>query len=196
MRDSIIFYRSFYEAIYELEPSVQAEVYTAIFEYSLNFKEMELSGLPKTIFTLIKPQLDANNRRFQNGKKGGRPSEKEPRKNQRITETEPKNNQTITETEANVNVNENVNENENKNGKGKGKRFTPPTIEEVKKYCLERKNSVDATKWHDHYTSNGWMVGKNKMKDWKAAVRTWEKNDFSDSRNDNGKQQQEVKFLN
>lgn len=60
MRDSIIFYRSFYEAISELEPDVQAKVYTAIFEYSLNFNEVELSGLPKTIFTLIKPQLDAN----------------------------------------------------------------------------------------------------------------------------------------
>lgn len=54
------------------------------------------------------------------------------------------------------------------------KKFTPPTIEEVIKYCRERNNGVDPNKWIDHYTSNGWMVGKNKMKDWKAAVRTWE----------------------
>jgi hypothetical protein len=60
--------------------------------------------------------------------------------------------------------------------KSSAKRFTPPTIEEVKKYCWERKNVVDFQRWHDHYTSNGWMVGKNKMKDWKAAVRTWERN--------------------
>lgn len=55
--------------------------------------------------------------------------------------------------------------------------FKPPTIEEVKTYCLERKNNVDADKWHDFYLSKGWMVGKNKMKDWKAAVRTWEHKD-------------------
>ena len=52
--------------------------------------------------------------------------------------------------------------------------FTPPTLQEVSAYCLERANGVDPNKWHDFYTSKGWMVGKNKMKDWKAAVRTWE----------------------
>ena len=57
-------------------------------------------------------------------------------------------------------------------------RFTPPTLEEVKSYCLERKNNVDAQRFIDYYSSNGWMVGKNKMKDWKAAVRTWERNSF------------------
>lgn len=60
--------------------------------------------------------------------------------------------------------------------KKKAKRFTPPSREEVQAYCLERKNTVDAERFIDYYTSNGWMVGKNKMKDWKAAVRTWEKN--------------------
>lgn len=69
MRDSLIFYRSFYEAIKELPKETQAEVYTAIFEYSLNFKEVELNGLAKTIFTLIRPQLEANNKRFVNGSK-------------------------------------------------------------------------------------------------------------------------------
>lgn len=58
MRDSIIFYRSFHEAIKELDLKSQAIIYNAIFEYSLNFNEIELSGIPKTIFTLIKPQLD------------------------------------------------------------------------------------------------------------------------------------------
>lgn len=56
------------------------------------------------------------------------------------------------------------------------KRFIPPTVEQVREYCLERGNDVDPQRFVDHYTSNGWMVGKNKMKDWKAAVRTWEKN--------------------
>lgn len=56
-------------------------------------------------------------------------------------------------------------------------RFTPPTIEDVKSYCSERGNHVDAEHFHAYYTANGWKVGKNPMKDWKAAVRTWERND-------------------
>lgn len=64
-------------------------------------------------------------------------------------------------------------------GKDAHTRFTPPTVEEVKAYCEERKNGVDAQHWFDYYASNGWKVGKNAMKDWKAAVRTWEKNGFT-----------------
>lgn len=56
------------------------------------------------------------------------------------------------------------------------KSFTPPTVEEVKAYCTERNNGIDAEHFVDYYTSNGWKVGKNQMKDWKAAVRTWERN--------------------
>jgi hypothetical protein len=54
------------------------------------------------------------------------------------------------------------------------KTFVPPTLEEVTAYCRERKNGINPEKWLDHYRSNGWKVGKNKMVDWKAAVRTWE----------------------
>lgn len=66
---------------------------------------------------------------------------------------------------------------ENRIGKGNEKtsRFTPPTLDEVKEYCLSRNNNVDAERWIDFYESKGWMIGKNKMKNWKAAVRTWEK---------------------
>lgn len=59
--------------------------------------------------------------------------------------------------------------------KKKARKFVPPTVEEVKEYCLSRNNSVDADRFVDFYEAKGWMVGKNKMKDWKAAVRTWEK---------------------
>ena len=55
-------------------------------------------------------------------------------------------------------------------------RFSPPSIAEVQAYCQERQNNVDAQRFVDYYTSNGWKVGKNAMKDWKAAVRQWERN--------------------
>ena len=66
------------------------------------------------------------------------------------------------------------------------KRFVKPTVDEVKSYCESRGNSVDPERFVDFYEAKGWMVGKNHMKDWKAAVRTWErkedKDDFSDER--------------
>lgn len=54
-------------------------------------------------------------------------------------------------------------------------RLKRPTLEDVKAYCALRQNTVDPQKWFDHYTANGWKVGKNPMKDWQAAVRTWER---------------------
>ena len=55
-------------------------------------------------------------------------------------------------------------------------RFIPPTVDEVQAYCEERKNGVDARCFVDFYESKNWVVGKAKMKNWKAAVRTWERN--------------------
>jgi hypothetical protein len=57
--------------------------------------------------------------------------------------------------------------------------FVQPTIEEVQAYCQERKSSVDPEAWHAYYSANGWRVGRNPMRDWQAAVRTWEKNGYS-----------------
>ena len=56
-------------------------------------------------------------------------------------------------------------------------KFVPPTVDEISEYCRERKNNVNPEKFFDFYESKGWMIGKNKMKDWKAAVRTWERGD-------------------
>ena len=53
--------------------------------------------------------------------------------------------------------------------------FHPPTLDEVEAYCRERNNGVDAQRFVDYYQSNGWMVGRAKMKDWRAAVRNWER---------------------
>lgn len=60
----------------------------------------------------------------------------------------------------------------------KRKRFEKPTLSEIKEYCIERNNNVNAEHFFDYYESNGWKVGKNSMKDWKAAVRTWERSEY------------------
>jgi hypothetical protein len=66
--------------------------------------------------------------------------------------------------------------------KGGNKRFKPPTIDEVSMYCIERGNSINAEAFVDFYESKGWMVGKNKMKAWKAALRTWETREAQNKR--------------
>ena len=61
----------------------------------------------------------------------------------------------------------------------KPKRFVKPTVEEIDKYCRSRGNNIDARKFYDYYESNGWKVGKNPMKSWEAAVRTWERSEYN-----------------
>lgn len=80
-----------------------------------------------------------------------------------------------------------TNKNENNEKNEKKKREVRPTFEEVKEYCSERGNKVNPQKWYDHYTSNGWRVGKNPMKDWKASVRKWEINNQNFENHDDNK---------
>ena len=98
-----------------------------------------------------------------------------------ITDEQQTNNKQVT-----TNKNDKKEKNENNT-------FTPPTAEDVKSYCLERKNFVNANTFIDFYESKGWMVGRNKMKDWKACVRTWEK-----SSTEHHKQQEPIQdhFMN
>ena len=115
----------------------------------------------------------------QNGLKGGRPVTKD---NQEEA-NESKNNQS----EANESHKEKKRNNKEKERNGKEAinivpltRFVPPTEDEVALYCIERRNHVNAQKFVDYYSSNGWKVGRNPMKDWKAAVRTWEKSEITE----------------
>lgn len=85
MRDSFIFYRSFYEAMKELEPTLKAQLLDVIMEYALNGNEIECEGTVKGMYVLIKPQIDANNRKRENGKLGGRPKESAEERNARYS---------------------------------------------------------------------------------------------------------------
>lgn len=169
----MVIYRSFYEAIKDLTPNDQAEVWGAVFDYGLNENEQQLEGLPSTIFKLIKPQLDANLRKYENGQKGGRPknlTETKAKPNHNLTETklEPKHNLSKSKTKPNVNENVNVNENENVNVNELG--FTPPSFSVI---VQEFPEFQEAQRFVDFYTSKGWKVGAAQMTDWRAAVRSW-----------------------
>lgn len=111
-KESFVFYKSFYDALQDLKDKDRLKVYDAICEMALNGNERNLTGISKTVFTLIKPQVIANNRRYENGKKGGRPKKEtigfEKNKTIGYLKTE-------TKTKPNVNVNDNVNDNVNAN---------------------------------------------------------------------------------
>lgn len=109
-RDSFIFYRSFYEAIEEVDTETQVAIYNAICRKALYDEDTTLSGTAKILYTLIKPQLDANNKRYSDGQKGGRPKKETDGCKEKETSgyknKKPNNNEN-----ENVNVNENENEN-------------------------------------------------------------------------------------
>lgn len=172
MRDSMVFYRSFYEAVKDLSPEDFKKAVCTLMDYGLDEIVPESTGIEKTIYVMAKPQIDKNNQRYVNGKSGGR----KPSVNQIETKQEPNDNQTETKCEPNVNVNDNVNDREG----NKRTRFVPPTHQNVAEYCKEKGyDSLDIDRFIDFYSSKGWMVGKNKMKDWKAAVRNWARQDVA-----------------
>lgn len=286
MAESFVIYRSFHEALKDLPPEQYGRVMFAINEYALNGTEPELTGCEKAFFMLMRPQIDANTKRRENGKlgaeygrKGGRPQNKNPigvsesEKNNPIgvSNCEKENPKQTPNVNANANENENVNANDNANenansgvseetpgGSGgtpasapdtptpepekethsepfqnsiattkqnihrtlmvnkpggietalglaselaqetaqrcnfspantdnpvhesppekpkPSPRFIKPSVEEIRAYCAERQNHLDAQSFYDFYESKGWMIGKDKMKDWRACIRTWE----------------------
>lgn len=98
-RKAVVFYRNFYEAIKGLPVELKAEVYDAVMEYGLNGEEpTALSTMARTIFVLIKPSIDTNNTRYENGKGGGRPKKHEEQTKNEIVKTERKPNENQTET--------------------------------------------------------------------------------------------------
>ena len=107
------------------------------------------------------------------------------------TITQQSNNGDATQNHPNNNDNKVKNENNDKKGcRDKTPRFIPPTLDDIKNYVAERGLSCDAEKFFDFYQSKGWMVGKNKMKDWRAAVRNWARTEKQDNKRDG------IKFCN
>jgi hypothetical protein len=123
MNDAVIFYRSFYEAVKDLPPSDYKEAVNAMLGYDMDGTEPDAfeSKVAQIVYTMAKPQIDANNKRYENGCKGGRPKKEnqkktKPKPNDNQTETEPKpNDNDNVNDNVNVNDNENVNENDNDN---------------------------------------------------------------------------------
>ena len=204
MRDGFIFYESFWNAIRGLPAQTQLTLYNALAGYALCDLEPDFGddAIAGGFFTLMRPQIDANNRRREAGMRGGRPAksaeqepyescgdnEKKVSRNQDVTKAEPNDNQAITNAEpkekekakekntVKETTKEKVNGNETHPSicASAPRRFTKPTVEEIRAYCRERGNAVEPRRFFDFYEAKGWRIGNQPMQDWQAAIRTWE----------------------
>ena len=144
----------------------QKDLLFKIAEYMFYDKEPKLNQNQTKIFNNLKRPLNKSKTK----------SKATSNQNQNEIKTKSKTNQNEN-TSNDVNVNVNVNNLESNKGVigEKEKTFRKPTLEEVEEYCRERNNGIDAETFVNFYESKGWLVGKTKMKDWRACVRTWEK---------------------
>lgn len=192
MKDSFVFYKSFFEAIEKLPEECQLEAYRSITKLALFGEDEEPTGLASIVYIMAKPQIEANFEKYENGRKGGAPKgNKNAKRKQPMVELENNQKQPVVDlvvsekqppvefknNKKQPNVNVNVNDNVISSNEDKAKsvsRFVAPTLAEIQEYCKEKGFNVDAASIYDHYTANGWVQGKNKpIKDWKAAVRQW-----------------------
>ena len=193
------FFNSFVEALDSLDDDkTELSLYRAITHYGLYGKEPELTGVENALWALLKPILEKSRKSFENGVMGGAPKGNKNNRycsddhNQSTTEVQPDHNQSTTEVQTDKDKDKDKDKKENlsplreKEKKAAGaatrsRAFVCPSEEEVKAYFQEKSLNGDPMGFYDHFTANGWMVGKSKMKDWKAAARNWSRRegDFS-----------------
>lgn len=183
-RKSFVLYMEWEDAFDNQPNEVAGELIKTIFDYVRTDEVPSTnSDIVKAMFSIIKPAIDRNIEKFDAAIEQRREAGKRSAENRRTRSNECEQPLTIVDerTRASTDsvsdsdsVSVSTEVDEKKSIKEKATRFSPPTLEEVKTYCLGRKNSVNAERFINFYESKGWFVGKNKMKDWKASVRTWE----------------------
>lgn len=167
-----------------LSDAERGRLFIAILEYARSGLEPKLDGREGILFPVFRTTIDRDKKKSatysENGKKNGKKQNEANESN-------------LKQNEANDSELPNIRHKtqdtrhktqDNTGDKARETRFTPPSIDDVRAYCEERGNAIDAQRFVDFYTSNGWKVGKNTMKDWKAAVRTWEKRASAEKQND------------
>ncbi|NLX27956.1 MAG: hypothetical protein GXY59_03190 [Bacteroidales bacterium] len=187
-RDSFLLYHSFYEPVKEMTLEEKGMLFDAIYEYQISGVIPELTPALKVAFLYMKSQFERDSKKYErvcnrnreNGLKGGRKrnNPEEPKKPSGLfgNPKEPKKADTDTDTDTDTDKEESI--------KKKNRRFSPPSLLEIQNYFselsikrgLKINTTHEAEKYEAFYTSKGWFVGKNKMVDWKAAVRNWIKN--------------------
>ena len=176
-------YHSYLKSIEPLNDAERGRLFTALLEYSSTGVTPDLRGNERFIFPTMKEQIDRDMQKYE--AKCNKNRENVLRRYTDVNDgirTDTKS----TKEKAKEKAKEKEKESAPPISPSRGTRFIPPTPDEVRAYCLERGGRVSAEKWYDYYTANGWKVGKNPMKDWKAAVRNWERTEKHGGSRDTG----------
>lgn len=169
MRSQFTFFRSFWEALKDLPDEDRLKCFDAIAAYALDEEEIPVEGIAKSILVLTKPTLDSSRKKAESGSAGA--SKREANRKQTASKPQANEKQRAREIEIEKEIEIDI-EKENI----KRKSFSPPTLEEVRAYCQERKNGIDPQRFIDYYAARGWELKQGqKVKDWQACVRTWER---------------------
>jgi hypothetical protein len=194
MNDSFVLFASYIDTVKWMSHAEAGVLFKMILNYEsgldadTDIEDFDEFGEAYIAFTFIKRQLDKTDQKYNDalekqreaGKKGAekRWGSKDKNSNPIGSDGNPISGDRV---ECHYEYDNDIKERVSKDTPKKAKRFSPPTREDVEAYCRERKNNVNADRFIDFYASKGWMVGKNPMKDWKAAVRTWEQREKGDS---------------
>lgn len=182
-------YTDFAEAMEALSDAERGRLFMSMLQYASTGEAGTLSGAERFVWPIAKQNIDRAQaeleKRAENGRKGGRPKkateseekQKKANESKRKQTKDNKDKDTDKDKENNIIPLSPNGDIPPKGGRPPEKRFVKPTVDEVRAYCAERGNRVDAQAFVDFYEAKGWKVGSSPMKDWKAAVRTWEQRD-------------------
>lgn len=182
-REYFYTYHSYLKSIEPLNDAERGRLFTALLIYSSQGEVPDLRGNERFIFPTMKEQIDREKANYEakcatNRKNIG------IRWNTTVYEPIPNDtNVSNTKKKTKTKTKEKTKENDKK----ARARFTPPSVDEVRAYCNLRGNGVDPVRFVNFYASKDWMVGKSKMVDWQASVRTWEQGDNRGKGDANGR---------
>ena len=167
-------FTDFARDIEELGDAECGRLFRAMMKYAESKTDTELKGNERFYWSMAKRNIDTTRELYE--KKVSRMDNARHNINyQSNISAEMSNNSLIIAKDKDKDKEKDNKEKDNTIVLSKKKAFSPPSLAEIKAYCVSRQNEVDAERFYDYYTANGWKVGKNPMKDWRAAVRTWER---------------------
>ncbi len=174
MKNSFVMYTDWKLMIETLSNESRGELLLAIMQYQAG-EEVDIDDPFALIaFASMRPQFDRDNEKYEESRQKRSEAGKIAAEARKSKSNRNDSLPIATNEVQSLHVDVDVDDIKESTLKGtKEKRFAPPTVEQVKEYCAERGYAVDAERFVDFYASKNWMVGKNKMKDWKAALRNW-----------------------
>lgn len=163
------------DAIEPLGDAERGRLFTSLLTYARTGEAPQLGGNERFLFPMMRAQLDRDIAAMA-GVSEARSKAAKASKSSKCEQMQQMQANAAFADKSSKDKDKDKDKDDDKKGNGaREARFTPPSVEEVAAYCQERGNGVDASRFVDFYGSKGWMVGKSKMKDWKAAVRNWER---------------------